>query len=221
MPQFVGLDSVKLWFSDAKANLDTTHTDEMGSTGVFTIDLLTSKGATAFNIANLSPSNTAVYGSDAMAEHLVGTAAPTITVSANDLPFGVSQLLMGAEKDETNGGYALKGHGKQVTGGAIGITHWDGVKAYICFPFGLWTQNGGINLATSTNNPTVVHDSFQLAAQARPTDDLLEQMYMGDQKNFTEDKMLQYIVQGYGSSANPTNPGGGTQTTPPTNPASK
>lgn len=201
MAQYTGLDRTYMWFTDDKANLDTTHTDELGADSVFRSTLLTSKGATAFNIQGLSPSNQAVYGSDAVAEHLVGTAAPTITVGANDLPFEVSSLLMGMIKDETNGGYAMKGHSNGVLGGVIGVTHWGTAQAFICFPFGIWTQNSGINLGSNQASPTVVHDSFQLAAQARPTDDLLMQMYVDNQKDFTEEKMLEYIIQGYKKQA--------------------
>lgn len=213
MPELTGLDRVYIWLTDAKANLDTSHTTEMGSDSLFKINLISSKGATAYNIQNLSPSNTTVYGSDSVAEHLVGTAAPTIEVGANDIPFEVSSLLMGMKADDTNGGYAMKGHADQVLGGAIGVTHWGTDEAFICFPFGLWTQNGGVNLGTNQQSPTVARDRFQLAAQARPTDDLLMQMYLSNQKGFSEDKMLKYIINGYvGSNSESTKPAQPTST---------
>lgn len=198
--EYTGLDSVLIWLTDGKAKLIKDITAGIGTNGIFNANLLNAEGATAFNIQNLSPTSTAVYGSDSIAKHLVGTAAPTITVGANNLPPDVTAKLMGMSGDDSNGGYALKGHHPQVMGGAIGITHWNDNKAYICFPFGLWTQNGGIGLATNQQSVTAVHDNFQLAAQARPKDDLLMQLYIDNQKGFTEEKMLNYIIDGYTDS---------------------
>lgn len=195
MAQKTGLDSLYLWVTDDKAKLDKTNKG-FGDSGVFWANLATAKGATNFNIQNISPTTQAVYGSDAIAERLLGTAAPTVTCGANDLPAEVSSVLMGAEEDTANGGFGYKGS-HAVYGGAIGVTHHDIYKEYICFPFGIWTQSGGMNIQSNNQNAVAVHDSFILNAQNRPSDNLLIHFYSDSQENFSIEKMLTYIAEGY------------------------
>lgn len=233
MSEKTGLDSLYLWVADDKAKLKT-GIQGFGDSGVFWANLGSAYGATNFNIQNLSPTTTAVYGSDAVAERLLGTAAPTVTCGANDLPADISGALLGATQDSTNGGLAYKGS-HAVYGGVIGVTHNKDNKEYICFPFGIWTQSGGMNLQTNTQNAVAVHDSFILNAQNRPSDNLLCQFYSDSQDNFSIEKMLAYIVEGYkaaastpgavgggsaagGSAAGGTTPAGGSDAGSGTNP---
>lgn len=172
--------------------------------GIFQADLQTSKGTTQSNITGLNPTIRKVYGSNTVAESEVGIENVSATLATNDMPYEIASLLMGMVKDDTNGGY--KRADKSVFHGAyIAVSENHGVPVYIAFPYCSFTPGTGMNLQTDAASPVTVHDSFTVTPQARPKDNLLYQIFVGDSTRDTnwksEDAMLQYIVDGYEPSA--------------------
>ena len=168
--------------------------------GVFQADLQTAKGTTQSNITGLNPTITKVYGSNTTAESEVGVENISCTFAANDMPFDISSLMQGLVRDDTHGGY--KRADKRLFKGAyIAISENHGFPVYYAFPFCTFTPGTGMNLQTDAASPVTVHDSFTVTPQARPTDNLLYQIFVGDAdrdpawKN--EETMLEYIIDGF------------------------
>ena len=168
--------------------------------GVFQADLQTAKGTTQSNITGLNPTITKVYGSNTTAESEVGVENISCTFAANDMPFDISSLMQGLVRDDTHGGY--KRADKRLFKGAyIAISENHGFPVYYAFPFCTFTPGTGMNLQTDAASPVTVHDSFTVTPQARPTDNLLYQIFVGDTdrdpawKN--EEAMLAYIIDGF------------------------
>lgn len=162
--------------------------------GLYKIDLASSKGATQANITGLAPSVNRVYGSNSMAEVNTGTEQPSVALAANDIPYQISDLLIGLEK-EKNGGYSRKGQPKQSLGGVIVHSYntWKQIDFYFAFPMGVFIP-GELNMQTNTENPTVVHDALTLNAQARGTDMLMYAKFYSTETDFDYSKMITYIT---------------------------
>ena len=168
--------------------------------GVFQADLQTAKGTTQSNITGLNPTITKVYGSNTTAETEVGVENISCTFAANDMPFDVASLMQGLVKDETHGGY--KRADKRLFKGAyIAVSENHGFPVYFAFPYCTFTPGTGVNMQTNAASPVTVHDTFTVTPQARPTDNLLYQIFVGDTdrdpawKN--EEAMLAYIIDGF------------------------
>lgn len=178
--------------------------------GVFQADLQTAKGTTQSNITGMNPTITKVYGSNTVAESEVGVANISATLATNDMPFEISSLLMGMKRDDTNGGY--KRADKSLFHAAyIAVSENKGFPVYIAFPFCTFTPGTGMNLQTDAAAPVTVHDSFTVTPQARPSDGLLYQIFVGDKDRDpewqSEEAMLEYIVDGLGSAGSSTGSG--------------
>ena len=56
-------------------------------------------------------------------------------------------------------------------------------------------------MQTDAASPVTVHDSFTVTPQARPTDNLLYQIFVGDTNTDpawkNEESMLEYIINGF------------------------
>ena len=56
-------------------------------------------------------------------------------------------------------------------------------------------------MQTDAASPVTVHDSFTVTPQARPTDNLLYQIFVGDSDRDSawkdEETMLEYIIDGF------------------------
>ena len=168
--------------------------------GVFQADLQTAKGTTQSNITGLNPTITKVYGSNTTAETEVGVENISCTFAANDMPIDVASLMQGLVKDEAHGGY--KRADKRLFKGAyIAVSENHGFPVYFAFPYCTFTPGTGVNMQTNAANPVTVHDTFTVTPQARPTDNLLYQIFVGDTdrdpawKN--EEAMLAYIIDGF------------------------
>lgn len=162
--------------------------------GLYKIDLASSKGATQANITGLAPSVQRVYGSNYVAEVNTGAEQPSVALAANDIPYQVSNALIGLEKDE-KGGFARKGQPKLTNGGVIihSFNPWKAIDFYFAFPMGVFVP-GELNLQTNNENPTVVHDALTLNVQARGTDLLLYEKFYSTEQGFDYDKMIEYIT---------------------------
>lgn len=168
--------------------------------GVFQADLQTAKGTTQSNITGLNPTITKVYGSNTTAESEVGVENISCTFAANDMPFDVASLMQGLVKDETHGGY--KRADKRLFKGAyIAISENHGFPVYYAFPYCTFTPGSGVNMQTDAASPVTVHDSFTVTPQARPSDNLLYQIFVGDADRDAawkdEETMLEYIIDGF------------------------
>lgn len=168
--------------------------------GVFQADLQTAKGTTQSNITGMNPTITKVYGSNTTAESEVGVENISCTFAANDMPFDVASLMQGLVKDETHGGY--KRADKRLFKGAyIAISENHGFPVYYAFPYCTFTPGSGVNMQTDAASPVTVHDSFTVTPQARPSDNLLYQIFVGDADRDAawkdEETMLEYIIDGF------------------------
>lgn len=168
--------------------------------GVFQADLQTVKGTTQSNITGLNPTITKVYGSNTTAESEVGVENISCTFAANDMPFDISSLMQGLVRDDTHGGY--KRADKRLFKGAyIAISENHGFPVYYAFPYCTFTPGSGVNMQTDAASPVTVHDSFTVTPQARPTDNLLYQIFVGDSDRDSawkdEETMLEYIIDGF------------------------
>lgn len=168
--------------------------------GVFQADLQTAKGTTQSNITGLNPTITKVYGSNTTAESEVGVENISCTFAANDMPFDISSLMQGLVRDDTHGGY--KRADKRLFKGAyIAISENHGFPVYYAFPYCTFTPGSGVNMQTDAASPVTVHDSFTVTPQARPTDNLLYQIFVGDSDRDSawkdEETMLEYIIDGF------------------------
>ena len=168
--------------------------------GVFQADLQTAKGTTQSNITGLNPTITKVYGSNTTAESEVGVENISCTFAANDMPFDVASLMQGLVKDETHGGY--KRADKRLFKGAyIAISENHGFPVYYAFPYCTFTPGSGVNMQTDAASQVTVHDSFTVTPQARPSDNLLYQIFVGDADRDAawkdEETMLEYIIDGF------------------------
>lgn len=168
--------------------------------GIFQADLQTAKGTTQSNITGMNPTITKVYGSNTTAESEVGVENISCTFAANDMPFDIASLMQGLVKDETHGGY--KRADKRLFKGAyIAISENHGFPVYYAFPYCTFTPGSGVNMQTDAASPVTVHDSFTVTPQARPTDNLLYQIFVGDSDRDSawkdEETMLEYIIDGF------------------------
>lgn len=192
--------------------------------GLFRVDLASSKGATQANVTGLAQSVQRVYGSNAIAEVNVGSEQPQVALAANDIPYQVSDALIGLERDKF-GGFARKGQPKQSQGGVIlhSYNPWKDIDFYFAFPLGLYVP-GEMNLQTDNENKNVVHDAMTLNAQARGTDLLLYEKFYSTEEGFDFGQMVKYITgqsltdstadnkQATDVHGNPVDPGKSTQT---------
>lgn len=162
--------------------------------GLFRVDLESSKGATQANITGLAESVQRVYGSNSIAEVNVGSEQPQCALAANDIPYQVSDILIGLERDKF-GGFARKGQPKPSRGGVIlhSYNPWKSIDFYFAFPLGLYVP-GELNLQTNNENATVIHDAMTLNAQARGTDLLLYEKFYSTEKDFDFGQMIKYIT---------------------------
>lgn len=172
--------------------------------GLFQVDLQTSKGTTQSNISGMNPTVTAVYGSNTKAESETGSENPSIAFGANDLPWDIGSILKGMHYDETNGGY--KRNDKSIFYGAyVAVSENHGFPVYYSFPFCTFTAGSSENMGTDTQNAVTTHDTLTITPQARPSDNLLYQIFIGDttrDKNWKDEMtMLKYIVEGLGDTS--------------------
>ena len=168
--------------------------------GIFQADLQTAKGTTQSNITGLNPTITKVYGSNTTAESEVGVENISCTFAANDMPFDISSLMQGLVRDDSHGGY--KRADKRLFKGAyIAISENHGFPVYYAFPYCTFTPGSGVNMQTDAASPVTVHDSFTVTPQARPSDNLLYQIFVGDADRDSawkdEETMLEYIIDGF------------------------
>lgn len=108
----LGIKNVKMALVDkdgvVKTGIDGIFGDASDKNGVFTADQDTAYGIASVAFANLSGSQTGIYGSDKLVYTASGKGAPTGTVTVNQLPNEIKQRVLGHEADG-KGGYKISG----------------------------------------------------------------------------------------------------------------
>lgn len=174
--------------------------------GVFQADLQTAKGTTQSNITGLNPTITKVYGSNTTAESEVGVENISCTFAANDMPFDIGSLMQGLTKDTAHGGY-MRADKRLFKGAYIAVSENHGFPVYFAFPYCTFTPGTGTNMQTDAASPVTVHDTFTITPQARPADNLLYQIFVGDPNRDPawkgEEAMLAYIIDGFQQTSSP------------------
>lgn len=108
----LGIKNVKMALVDKQGNVKTgvdgIFGDASDSSGVFTADQDTAYGVASVAFANLSGSQTGIYGSDKLVYTASGKGQPTATVTINQLPNEIKQRVLG-NKADGKGGFTIDG----------------------------------------------------------------------------------------------------------------
>ncbi len=108
----LGIKNVKMALVDkngvVKTGVDGIFGDASDALGVFTADQDTAFGVASVAFANLSGSQTGIYGSDKLVYTASGKGAPTGTVTVNQLPNQIKQAVLG-NKSDGKGGFTISG----------------------------------------------------------------------------------------------------------------
>lgn len=91
-----------------KTGVDGIFGDASDKSGVFTANQDTAYGVASVAFANLSGSQTGIYGSDKLVYTASGKGAPTGTVTINALPNEIKQRVLGHAADG-KGGFTISG----------------------------------------------------------------------------------------------------------------
>lgn len=108
----LGIKNVKMALVDkdgvVKTGIEGIFGDASDKSGVFTADQDTAYGVASVAFANLSGSQTGIYGSDKLVYTASGKGAPTGTVTVNQLPNQIKQAVLG-NKSDGKGGFTISG----------------------------------------------------------------------------------------------------------------
>ena len=175
----------------------------LSANGIFVVDLASSKGAIEANITGINANVEQIYGSNELAEQMVGAIRPKIELAANDIPHDVYDKCAGLT-DSSDGGFEAHS-GQIITGAAIihSTNMAESIDCYLAFPMGIFVP-GSMNLKTDTQNGVLIHDSLTLNCEARSSDGLVYKKFYSDAKNFDKEKMLADIFPGYSVSSSST-----------------
>ncbi|MDB1563003.1 phage tail protein [Pediococcus pentosaceus] len=169
----------------------------LSENGLFTIDASTSKGVISGAITGLAPTQTKVYGSDAVVDIIAqGTGAVSLTLAANDIPMQILGKLSGMDYDATTGAYKL-GKDSKPPFSVVDLVSTDGDKHPI--HFALYKGKFGpeeVSLNTNQDQVNRATDSVTFSAVNRNSDGFVYAMYVEDETHKEED-ILKDIFKGY------------------------
>lgn len=169
----------------------------LSENGLFTIDASTSKGVISGAITGLAPTQTKVYGSDAVVDIIAqGTGAVSLTLAANDIPMQILGKLSGMDYDATTGAYKL-GKDSKAPFSVIDLVSTDGDKHPI--HFALYKGKFGpeeVSLNTNQDQVNRATDSVTFSAVNRNSDGFVYAMYVEDETHKEAD-ILKDIFKGY------------------------
>ncbi|MGK4094461.1 major tail protein [Pediococcus pentosaceus] len=169
----------------------------LSENGLFTIDASTSKGVISGAITGLAPTQTKVYGSDAVVDIIAqGTGAVSLTLAANDIPMNILGKLSGMDYDTTTGAYKL-GKDSKPPFSVIDLVSTDGDKHPI--HFALYKGKFGpeeVSLNTNQDQVNRATDSVTFSAVNRNSDGFVYAMYVEDETHKEAD-ILKDIFKGY------------------------
>ena len=169
----------------------------LSENGLFTIDAATSKGVISAAITGLAPTQTKVYGSDAVVDIIAqGTGAVSLTLAANNIPMEILGKLSGMDYDETTGAYKL-GKDSNPPFSVIDLVSTDGDGHPI--HFALYKGKFGpeeVSLNTNQDQVNRATDSVTFSAVNRNSDGFVYATYVENDTHKEED-ILKDIFKGY------------------------
>lgn len=196
----VGVKSAILGIVNETGTLVTDEKTGLSATGIYEVNLQTSKGVTQANITGLSPQITKIYGSNAVADSSIGIPAPQVALGANDIPHVIVDKVTGMEIGEdgsaTNKASMLPSVPLIVESSAVR----DGKSIYFAF-FDTTVVRGEENLQTNNTAEVRQIDNLTFSANARASDGANYKIFYADSEGFDKEKMLQEVFPGYAPKA--------------------
>ena len=196
----VGLKLVTLALKDSETGKILTGEDGLSENGLLPV---TTKmwGTKTANITNIQAAGTIQYGNNTAVFVSTPKGAPQVSLDFNNLPFEVTQKLVGRVKDATTGAWIESGKRPSVAllieSQSIDRLH----RVFYGFGNGTLTQ-ASANNGTDTNADTLATDALTYQALATPEfgGEMLA-MYSDVSTEFDEGKMMEQVFAGYTAAA--------------------
>lgn len=196
----VGLKLVTLALKDSETGKILTGENGLSENGLLPV---TTKmwGTKTANITNIQAAGTIQYGNNTAVFVSTPKGAPQVSLDFNNLPFEVTQKLVGRVKDATTGAWIESGKRPSVAllieSQSIDRLH----RVFYGFGNGTLTQ-ASANNGTDTNADTLATDALTYQALATPEfgGEMLA-MYSDVSTEFDEGKMMEQVFAGYTAAA--------------------
>ncbi|WP_195459038.1 phage tail protein [Pediococcus acidilactici] len=192
----VGLKLVTLALKDENGKIITGVDKGLSENGLLPVTTQMWGTKTA-NITNIQAAGTIQYGNNVGVFVSTPKGAPQVALDFNNLPFEVTQKLVGRVKDPTTGAWIESGKHPSVAllieSQSIDRLH----RIFYAFGNGTLTQ-ASANNGTDTNAETMATDALTYQALATPEfgGEMLA-MYSDVSKEFDEEKMKAQVFAGY------------------------
>lgn len=192
----VGLKLVTLALKDSETGKILTGENGLSENGLLPV---TTKmwGTKTANITNIQANGTIQWGNNTAVFVSTPKGAPQVALDFNNLPFEVTQKLVGRVKDPTTGAWIESGKRPSVAllieSQSIDRLH----RIFYAFGNGMLTQ-ASANNGTDTNAETMATDALTYQALSTPEfgGEMLA-MYSDVSKEFDEEKMKAQVFAGY------------------------
>ncbi|QAR71155.1 phage tail protein [Pediococcus acidilactici] len=192
----VGLKLVTLALKDENGKIITGVDKGLSENGLLPVTTQMWGTKTA-NITNIQAAGTIQYGNNTAVFVSTPKEAPQVSLDFNNLPFEVTQKLVGRVKDATTGAWIESGKRPSVAllieSQSIDRLH----RVFYGFGNGTLTQ-ASANNGTDTNADTLATDALTYQALATPEfgGEMLA-MYSDASEGFKEDEMMKQVFPGY------------------------
>lgn len=196
----VGLKLVTLALKDENGKIITGVDKGLSENGLLPVTTQMWGTKTA-NITNIQAAGTIQYGNNVGVFVSTPKGAPQVALDFNNLPFEVTQKLVGRVKDPTTGAWIESGKHPSVAllieSQSIDRLH----RVFYGFGNGTLTQ-ASANNGTDTNAETMATDALTYQALSTPEfgGEMLA-MYSDVSKEFDEEKMKAQVFAGYTAAA--------------------
>ncbi|KAF0505855.1 phage tail protein [Pediococcus pentosaceus] len=192
----VGLKLVTLAFKNSETGKILTGEDGLSENGLLPITTQMWGTKTA-NITNIQENGAIQYGNNVGVFVSTPKGAPQVALDFNNLPFEVTQKIVGRKQDPDTGAWIESGKRPSVAmlieSESIDRMH----RVFYGFGNGTMTQ-ASINNGTDTNAETMTTDALTYQALSTPEfDGEALAMYSDISKAFDETKMKQQVFAGY------------------------
>ncbi|MGY3732614.1 phage tail protein [Pediococcus acidilactici] len=208
----VGLKLVTLALKDENGKIITGADKGLSENGLLPVTTQMWGTKTA-NITNIQAAGTIQYGNNVGVFVSTPKGAPQVALDFNNLPFEVTQKLVGRVKDPTTGAWIESGKHPSVAllieSQSIDRLH----RVFYGFGNGTLTQ-ASANNGTDTNAETMATDALTYQALSTPEfgGEMLA-MYSDVSKEFDEEKMKAQVFAGYTPTSTVVPGAGTTQST--------
>ncbi len=205
----VGLKLVTLALKDENGKIITGTEKGLSENGLLPVTTQMWGTKTA-NITNIQAAGTIQYGNNTAVFVSTPKGAPQVALDFNNLPFEVTQKLVGRAKDPATGAWIETGKHPSVAllieSQSIDRLH----RIFYAFGNGMLTQ-ASANNGTDTNAETMATDALTYQALATPEfgGEMLA-MYSDASEGFKEDEMMKQVFAGYTAAAQGTTGNTGT-----------